>query len=36
MNPAVLELNDTVNSREIMSPKLNPSQDLFCGFPSVE
>lgn len=36
VNPADLEVHDTVNSREIMSPKWNPSQDLFCALSSAE
>lgn len=36
MYPAALKVNDTVDSKEIMSPKLDPFQDLFNAFFPVE
>lgn len=36
MNPASLKVNDTVDSKEIMSIKLDPFQDFFSTFLSVQ
>lgn len=36
MNPAALKVNDDVDSKEIMSIKLDPFQDLLGTFFPVE